>query len=75
MIKQTKKSHRFGLKDLQLAIYTGARARLKGIVDPKIKILSLFNHPQVVPNQTCMSFILMLNTKYILKNVASQTLG
>ncbi len=27
-----------------------SQTRLKGIVHPKIKILSLFTHPQVVPN-------------------------
>ncbi len=25
-------------------------SKLKGIVNPKLKILSSFNHPQVVPN-------------------------
>jgi len=34
---------------------------LKGIVHPKMKMLLLPTHPQVV--ETCMSFFLLLNTK------------
>ncbi len=44
--------------------------KLKGIVHPKMKILSSFTHTQVVPN--CMSFFLLLNIKEdILKNVGN----
>jgi len=46
-------------------IHSGSK-KLKGIVQPKMKILSAFTHPQVVPN--------LLNTKEdILKNVVNQT--
>jgi len=46
--------------------------QFKGIVRLKMKILSLFTHPEVV--STCMRVFLLLNTKeYILKNVGNQT--
>jgi len=41
-----------------------------GIVRPKIKILTSFTHPQVVPN---LYEFLLLNTKEDLKNVGNQT--
>jgi len=43
--------------------------KLKGIVHPKMKILSSFTHPQ-----TCINFLVLLNTKEdIWKNDSNQT--
>jgi len=46
--------------------------KLNGLVHQRMKILSSFTHPQVVPKM--YEFFLLLNTKEdILKNVGNQT--
>ncbi len=37
---------------------------LKGIVHPKMKILSLITHSHVIPNQTRKTFVHLRNTNY-----------
>ncbi len=46
---------------------------VKGIVHPKMKILSSFTHPQVVPN--LYEFVLPNTKEDILKKVWKQSLG
>ncbi len=49
-------------------------SNFKGIVYPKMKILSSFTHPQVVPN--LYEFISAVdNKRRILKNVGNQSFG
>ncbi len=48
---------------MYIYIYIYMRDRLKGIVHPKMKILSSFTQPQIVP--TCMNVFVLLNTRQI----------
>ncbi len=68
----------FAVQDLKVCrfkplYFTSFKCRqcVKGIVHPKMKILSSFTHPQVF--QTCMNVFVLLNTKEdILKNVGNR---
>jgi len=60
---------------LAIAVRWFLTVHLKGIVHPKMTIVSSFIQPQFVPNQYSM-FFLMLNTKEdILKIVSNQTVS
>ncbi len=70
-VNSRDKRIRAGLKGTEINMLPTV---IKGMVHPKIVFLSLYLLTHTL-SHTCINFFLVLNTKYILKNVENQTVA